>query len=347
MGVIVCKCTNCGGPLEFKAQTQNWICDYCLSEFTEAEVQAFLNNEQSQSEATMSEESLQQKQEKDEEFAEKATGYSCQSCGAEIVTDDTVAATFCYYCHNPAINRDAGGQRQSEHSAEGVGGAMGRQDTGAHGRRRPVDQQRRVQHVHGSGAHGRDHEGEASATRPCRPVLPFPWPRPRRGRRPRPGGRPASVGERHQGEGRQHDHCLREQGQAVERGAAGTDRVPDARDNDVKSTMGRAVVAARAERRTSTPSAPRSGGRAVSNGAAAASLASAPTPSRRSTSPATSARRASMSSRKARPAVTAVGCPRRRPVGDAPFRLMCPPPRTRRRRPTRRRARRPGERAPP
>jgi hypothetical protein len=103
LGVIVCKCNNCGGPLEFKAETQNWICDYCLSEFTEAEVQALLNNEQSQSQATMSEATLQQKQEQDEEFAEKAAGYSCQSCGAEIVTDDTLAATFCYYCHNPAI----------------------------------------------------------------------------------------------------------------------------------------------------------------------------------------------------------------------------------------------------
>ena len=29
--------------------------------------------------------------------------YSCPSCGAEIVTDATTAATFCYYCHNPVV----------------------------------------------------------------------------------------------------------------------------------------------------------------------------------------------------------------------------------------------------
>lgn len=29
--------------------------------------------------------------------------YTCPSCGAEIVTDETTAATFCYYCHNPVI----------------------------------------------------------------------------------------------------------------------------------------------------------------------------------------------------------------------------------------------------
>lgn len=39
--------------------------------------------------------------------ASKAAGdaavYSCPSCGAEIVTDPTTAATFCYYCHNPVV----------------------------------------------------------------------------------------------------------------------------------------------------------------------------------------------------------------------------------------------------
>ena len=29
--------------------------------------------------------------------------YHCPSCGAEIITDDTTAATFCFYCHNPIV----------------------------------------------------------------------------------------------------------------------------------------------------------------------------------------------------------------------------------------------------
>ena len=29
--------------------------------------------------------------------------YQCPSCGAEIVTEETTAATFCYYCHNPVV----------------------------------------------------------------------------------------------------------------------------------------------------------------------------------------------------------------------------------------------------
>ena len=33
----------------------------------------------------------------------EAVIYNCPSCGAEIVTDATTAATFCYYCHNPVV----------------------------------------------------------------------------------------------------------------------------------------------------------------------------------------------------------------------------------------------------
>ncbi|MBS6196183.1 MAG: TFIIB-type zinc ribbon-containing protein [Clostridiales bacterium] len=38
-----------------------------------------------------------------EETREGAVVYTCPSCGAEIVTDETTAATFCYYCHNPVV----------------------------------------------------------------------------------------------------------------------------------------------------------------------------------------------------------------------------------------------------
>lgn len=98
MGVIVYKCINCGGPLAFKADTQNWTCDYCLSEFHEQEVRSFINNEQAEAEKN-----TEIAHELEQEFQENAVGYSCESCGAEIVTDDTTAATFCYYCHNPTI----------------------------------------------------------------------------------------------------------------------------------------------------------------------------------------------------------------------------------------------------
>ena len=33
----------------------------------------------------------------------EAVVYTCPNCGAEIVTDATTAATYCFYCHNPVV----------------------------------------------------------------------------------------------------------------------------------------------------------------------------------------------------------------------------------------------------
>ena len=38
-----------------------------------------------------------------EDRGTEAVIYTCPSCGAQIVTDATTAATFCYYCHNPVV----------------------------------------------------------------------------------------------------------------------------------------------------------------------------------------------------------------------------------------------------
>lgn len=103
VGVVVYKCQNCGGPLEFKADSQSWKCEYCTSDFTEEDLQGIIKKEETEAQAQLSEEERHQEQVQETEFHEKATGYSCKSCGAEIVTDETTAATFCYYCHNPTI----------------------------------------------------------------------------------------------------------------------------------------------------------------------------------------------------------------------------------------------------
>lgn len=88
-GVLTYKCSNCGGPLKFDPEKQKYACEYCLSQFTQEQVA------EGEKEAPRAEK------------AEKGGGepflYNCSSCGAEIVTDGTTAATFCYYCHNPVI----------------------------------------------------------------------------------------------------------------------------------------------------------------------------------------------------------------------------------------------------
>lgn len=113
MEVITHKCPNCGGALTFDPADQKFHCPYCLSIFTEAEVSEFEAKQkaaQMQADSTTGAESADTSAETstatDTDTATTAEAmdlYLCPSCGAEIVTDATTAATFCYYCHNPVV----------------------------------------------------------------------------------------------------------------------------------------------------------------------------------------------------------------------------------------------------
>lgn len=90
--VISHKCPNCDGPLLFDPENQVFHCEYCLSKFSEPEIVDHHFSEQ--------EDNL--KETKEHMF----NLYHCPSCGGEVVTDETTAATFCYYCHNPVVLSD-------------------------------------------------------------------------------------------------------------------------------------------------------------------------------------------------------------------------------------------------
>ena len=98
MAVVTFKCPNCGGDLQFDPALQKFRCEYCSSEFTQEEAAAA--NQQA-AESKQQEEKDESKN--DREAFEEAELYLCPSCGAEIVTDATTAAAFCFYCHNPVI----------------------------------------------------------------------------------------------------------------------------------------------------------------------------------------------------------------------------------------------------
>ncbi len=102
MAVFTYKCPNCDGGLEFNAEKQKFVCEYCTSEFTMEELKAHFNEEELAQQAE-----ADAKAEREHEHAHADDGdmlmYNCPSCGAEIVTDATTAASFCYYCHNPVV----------------------------------------------------------------------------------------------------------------------------------------------------------------------------------------------------------------------------------------------------
>ncbi len=113
MAVISYKCPNCDGELVFHPATQKYKCEYCASAFSQeelAQLQPAAEEEQMLHEPQQEGTSWQQENEQYTEQRvveahrqEEGVMYRCPSCGAEIVTDQTTAATFCYYCHNPVV----------------------------------------------------------------------------------------------------------------------------------------------------------------------------------------------------------------------------------------------------
>lgn len=89
MAVVSYKCPNCGGGLVFRPELQKSKCDFCLSEFTDEQLQRITEKLAARAGT-----------------AGRLVAYVCNSCGAEVVTEDTTAATFCYYCHNPVLLAD-------------------------------------------------------------------------------------------------------------------------------------------------------------------------------------------------------------------------------------------------
>lgn len=98
------KCPCCGGGIAFDSGLQKMKCPYCDTEFEMETLRAF-------------DEELKQEQPDDfcwesktsdawqEQETDGLRSYVCNSCGGEIVGDDTLAATACPFCGNPVIMR--------------------------------------------------------------------------------------------------------------------------------------------------------------------------------------------------------------------------------------------------
>ena len=84
------KCPNCDAGLVFDAEKQRFACEFCLSDFSEAEL-------------TDTEAARREREAENEEFSHSVNGYRCSSCGAEIIADKSTVADLCYYCHNPIV----------------------------------------------------------------------------------------------------------------------------------------------------------------------------------------------------------------------------------------------------
>ena len=114
------QCPACTGPLHFSAETGKLTCDYCGSAYDVAEIEALYA--QKEAEAAAAKEAADAKAEAakadaaddggwdtsglSSDWGADADGlrvYTCPSCGAELICDETTAATSCPYCGNPTV----------------------------------------------------------------------------------------------------------------------------------------------------------------------------------------------------------------------------------------------------
>ncbi|MBE6598448.1 MAG: hypothetical protein E7638_03285 [Ruminococcaceae bacterium] len=102
------KCPCCDAALPFSAETGNMKCEYCDSELDMEAVREYnedrINSESARAEAKTDIPSYSDMPESKEMWDEDNINvYSCPFCGAEIVTDETTAASKCPYCDNNMV----------------------------------------------------------------------------------------------------------------------------------------------------------------------------------------------------------------------------------------------------
>jgi DNA-directed RNA polymerase subunit RPC12/RpoP len=103
------KCPSCGGGIQFDSGTQQMKCPYCDTTFKVEDVKRF-NDALAEDHADDCQWEQYGAQESAGNWKAGETDgmkrYLCQSCGGEIVTDGTAAATSCPYCGNPVVLQD-------------------------------------------------------------------------------------------------------------------------------------------------------------------------------------------------------------------------------------------------
>ena len=100
--ILEYKCPCCGGAIAFDITSQKLKCPYCDTEFEADTLKEFSQEAGEDRAPSWEEETVERSR---EEFAgsEGLVSYICESCGGEILGDESMAAPRCPYCDNPVI----------------------------------------------------------------------------------------------------------------------------------------------------------------------------------------------------------------------------------------------------
>lgn len=104
------KCPACTGPLHFAGNSGKMECEYCGSIYEVDEIESLYEAENAKAEKAKEKADAAAAAPKDEwevstdEWnGEGMKTYNCPSCGADLVCEETLAASSCPYCGNPTI----------------------------------------------------------------------------------------------------------------------------------------------------------------------------------------------------------------------------------------------------
>lgn len=99
MDIFNYKCPCCNAPLIFKSESGQMGCDSCGSSFSLEDFESRENFNDNWDSYTADSGSGDWRKEE----CDNIKAYSCPSCGAEIITDETTSATTCPYCDNTTV----------------------------------------------------------------------------------------------------------------------------------------------------------------------------------------------------------------------------------------------------
>ena len=96
------KCPCCDGAIEFNSTLQKMKCPYCDAEFEMDALQAYQDDSNATPQENMTWDTAAGSEWTEGE-TEGLRVYTCNTCGGEIVADETTGASECPFCGNPVI----------------------------------------------------------------------------------------------------------------------------------------------------------------------------------------------------------------------------------------------------
>jgi DNA-directed RNA polymerase subunit RPC12/RpoP len=102
MDTTVLKCPGCGSPLPYDASIGKWKCESCGSIFGVEEINKMTQDSDLDTDTQKNPNPPNITSDPNDPQPDLNV-YRCKNCGAEMVADDTTAATFCVYCGSTSI----------------------------------------------------------------------------------------------------------------------------------------------------------------------------------------------------------------------------------------------------